>query len=569
MALIDGSMLDDIFGPSAPFSRDANERFLLDVDGSTLQIASGTLEVGVIGGTNIAPGAIDGTKLSILSEDVPHFSPNVAATDVKDALEEVALGYISRLPLAGGAMSGEIDMGSFKITRVGPAIGDQDALSLEAGRDLVRAGYFYRAPVGYAGVGNPNGALKTTWIRATASLYFTAQPSPGDTIDINGVTLEFQPGSGPNIIQIGGDVPTTVANAVSEINANTSITSDLIPLNTNVFAIRGSGDQTVLHLVVLNEDPPNTPEDGNDKTLVVTSVAIDPRGFEGGSGTLEDGTIAPDLFTNVNYSYDLMQPLAPWVSAGSIDAVDVQYTGAPIPNIIGSVPDNLENILISLDANLGAGVTPSAHAASHQNGGSDELLVTGLSGALADPQTPTVHASSHELAGSDQINVNGLSGKLAGLQDAGWIQTNPVSAVAPAPGEVLTWNGVTWAPAATGAATDRDTITGVTGPGLAVNDVVYVSASNTVAKADATAASTGPAIGVVVSAAAGIVSVRLFGAVTTFVGLTPGDEYFVSTTAGGITTTPPSLTGEYVQSLGIALTATTLLVKTGSLAVNT
>lgn len=35
---------------------------------------------------------------------------------------------------------------------------------------------------------------------------------------------------------------------------------------------------------------------------------------------------------------------------------------------------------------------PGAHAATHQNGGSDEISVTGLSGVLADPQTPDTSA---------------------------------------------------------------------------------------------------------------------------------------------------------------------------------
>lgn len=36
----------------------------------------------------------------------------------------------------------------------------------------------------------------------------------------------------------------------------------------------------------------------------------------------------------------------------------------------------------------GPGLAPAAHAASHQNGGSDEISVAGLAGVLADPQVP-------------------------------------------------------------------------------------------------------------------------------------------------------------------------------------
>lgn len=42
----------------------------------------------------------------------------------------------------------------------------------------------------------------------------------------------------------------------------------------------------------------------------------------------------------------------------------------------------------SLLGNVPSGAAPGAHAASHENGGADEISVTGLSGVLADPQTP-------------------------------------------------------------------------------------------------------------------------------------------------------------------------------------
>jgi hypothetical protein len=533
MALIDGSMLDEIFGPSMPFSRDANERFLLDVDGATLVISSGVLQVGLIDTVNLAPGSVDGTKLNIDSGDVPHSSPSVAASDVHGALEEVALGYIDRLELAGGTMAGDIDMAGNEITGLAPATDPTDALSLASGQILVREGYFNRPPVGYAGTAVANGALRLTWIRATGSIYLTGLPTPGDTLDINGVTLTFSVSAGPNLIQIGGDVPTTVANAVSEINANTSITLDAIPLNTNVFAIQDAGASTALHLVVLNEDPPNTPEDGNGKPLSAVSAVITIRGFEGGLGTVEDGMMVPDLLTNGLYTYDLMQPATPWVGI------------------------------------TGGGGPPSPHAASHEDAGSDEINVTGLSGLLADPQTPLSHASSHENGGADEINVGGLSGLLADPQNAGWFQSNPVSGAAPGVGQVLTWSGVVWAPTTPTTGADYDTLVGLTGPGLVVNDVVYISASNTVAKADASTAATGPARGVVVAAAAGIVDVRLAGRVTTFVGLTPGTVYYVSTAPGALMSTPPVGVGEYVQPVGIALTATTLIVGIQAMSVNT
>jgi len=60
---------------------------------------------------------------------------------------------------------------------------------------------------------------------------------------------------------------------------------------------------------------------------------------------------------------------------------------------------------------------PAAHALSHENGGTDEIDVGGLSGLLADAQTPLAHAASHENGGGDEISVLGLSGLLADDQN--------------------------------------------------------------------------------------------------------------------------------------------------------
>jgi len=61
----------------------------------------------------------------------------------------------------------------------------------------------------------------------------------------------------------------------------------------------------------------------------------------------------------------------------------------------------------------GGGGFPAAHKLSHQDGGADEISVTGLSGLLADGQTPLAHKTSHENGGADEISVLGLSGLLA------------------------------------------------------------------------------------------------------------------------------------------------------------
>jgi hypothetical protein len=60
--------------------------------------------------------------------------------------------------------------------------------------------------------------------------------------------------------------------------------------------------------------------------------------------------------------------------------------------------------------------TPVAHKATHENGGTDEISLAGLSGKAADAQDPTTHKTNHENGGTDEISVAGLSGQLADSQ---------------------------------------------------------------------------------------------------------------------------------------------------------
>ena len=62
-----------------------------------------------------------------------------------------------------------------------------------------------------------------------------------------------------------------------------------------------------------------------------------------------------------------------------------------------------------------AATTP-LHATTHQDGGSDEISVTGLSGLLADPQTPLAHKSSHVVAGGDAFVAGDLLDATAKVQ---------------------------------------------------------------------------------------------------------------------------------------------------------
>jgi hypothetical protein len=95
--------------------------------------------------------------------------------------------------------------------------------------------------------------------------------------------------------------------------------------------------------------------------------------------------------------------------------------------------------------------------------------------------------------------------------------------------------------------------------GDAVLDVVYISAADTIALADADNASKIPAVGFIVSKDSDTAAnVRFAGIVTGFVGLTAGAIYYLSATAGDITATPPA--SPHATPVGLAVSTTDLLV---------
>ena len=73
------------------------------------------------------------------------------------------------------------------------------------------------------------------------------------------------------------------------------------------------------------------------------------------------------------------------------------------------------DLVYTTDARLSDARTPTAHATSHESGGSDELelapsQITGTAvvdndARLSDARTPTAHASSHESGGGDELEL--------------------------------------------------------------------------------------------------------------------------------------------------------------------
>ena len=105
-----------------------------------------------------------------------------------------------------------------------------------------------------------------------------------------------------------------------------------------------------------------------------------------------------------------------------------------------------------------------------------------------------------------------------------------------------------------------DTLTLTAGEALSAGDLVYVAAAGTVFKADADAAGKA-AIGFVLSSISSAATGTVYfgsGIITGLTSLTMGQPYFLSSTAGGVTTTAPTGTGKIQQPVGYAVNATSL-----------
>lgn len=86
---------------------------------------------------------------------------------------------------------------------------------------------------------------------------------------------------------------------------------------------------------------------------------------------------------------------------GAAAAITIDNTREVVPG--SRLVVNIDNLATALAGNL------PAHATTHQNGGSDQISVAGLTGLLATAQTPVAHAATHSYGNTDTINVENLA----------------------------------------------------------------------------------------------------------------------------------------------------------------
>ena len=187
--------------------------------------------------------------------------------------------------------------------------------------------------------------------------------------------------------------------------------------------------------------------------------------------------------------------------------------------------------------------TDAHHAESHTIASHSDTTATGAELNILDGatlSTAELNVLDGITATTTELNyVHGVTSTIQTQLDAKGTMDDVVDDTTPQLGGNLDWNS-------NGIMLVGQTVGGSDG------DLVYLSSANTWSQADADAESTcSGMLGIRISST----TVLTHGVYTTS-GLTAGSKYYASTTAGGMTTTAPSATGDIVRIVGYALSTT-------------
>lgn len=167
-------------------------------------------------------------------------------------------------------------------------------------------------------------------------------------------------------------------------------------------------------------------------------------------------------------------------------------------------------------------------------------------------------AGSYYLLWDSDKLVSKIGAPATGAGDATSIQGIAVDSTAPTDGQELVYDAGMgkYIPKTPAVASPKI----YTCPsGATVRQAVYLSASNTVALANATDTTKAPCLGLIASKPTSTTcTVQRIGPLAGFSGLTPKDKIFLDETDGALTATAPTTSGRVVQEIGTVAAADTI-----------
>lgn len=511
------------------FQGDSGGALSIDLDSETLDIAGGN-GITTTGSGNEISVAVDAAQTTITS---------IYATDLiigEDA--ETAIDF---------GTANEID---FKINNTTELTLDASALypTSDAGLDL----------------GTSTLEFKDAFFDGTVTSDAFAGPLTGDvTGNVSGTAATVTSGTQASI--------TTLANVttVGALDAG-SISTNFGAINNGSSAITttglvSAGSLTVTGTTTLNGNLILGDAAADSLTIAATIQGATPLVFEGadsgGANAHEtsfaitdptaDRTITfPDATLTVNAAANISgTTLASNVVTSSLTAVGTIATGVWQGTAIASG-------YIAADAITGAKIADDAIDSEHYTDGSidnDHIA----NGTIALAKTALVAGTNITLA-TNTLNVDD-----AFLINSGDDTTSgTITAAGFTAGDAGQVYFSDTAPASDHTATGV-VISIASGESVAAFNSVYIRSDGEVGPADADAASTMPAIGVALEAKGDGEATKILVAGVlrddTY-NFTPGADLFIGTTAGEITATAPSGSGDTVQKVGVALTADSIYV---------
>jgi len=495
-----------------------------------LKASSGVFSASAVVNADIsAVAAIAYSKLAALTFNRALISDGSGVVTAS-AVTSTELGYVAgvtsaiqtqlngKLNLTGGTLSGALDLGGNLLTNVATPVSASDATN-KAYVDAAINGLSWKLPVVAASTGN-------------------LTLSGAQTVD--GVSLV----AGQRILV--KDQATTSQNGIYVVAAGAWARSadmdSLTPLNEFNSAAAFVQSGTV------------NANRGFVQTATVTTIGTDPVAFVqfssassqiAGSGiSISGSTISINLATNPGLEF-------------SSSALRIKLADTSLALSAGGVALALASSS-GLTVASGLLVKVEASNPSLQINGSNELgvklaaagaIVSGASGVAVQ-----LESSQPSL----QIVANAIGVK---LDTARGLAKDASGVFVKIDGSSLTFNGSGELQV---GSSDATLISFTSGEALTAGDNVYISAAGTVSKARANAESTslgyvGLARTTVGSGAA--VQVIVGGRLSGLTGLSAGSRYYLSAgTAGVSTTTAPSASGQQVVLVGIAMSATELIV---------